>query len=230
MKFTFLPVLAAVFCASATLSQADSDISRSVARTFGQPTADNILLLRGSGTTGDPVEWTVFARDPFRSSELLRIQVAWAGSSWQASPAGAGNVLNPVPTSVVNFQRLRYSSADARISAAKAAVMAKTTFSSVNYQLASNADTGVPEWGLALLDETGYEVGFCVVSGDSGAVTFQDWTPKYVGEKRGLFTRRDPETEGERAAKSVKRTARKAWNWTDNARQETRSFFKELFR
>ena len=120
-------------------------------------------------------------------------------------------------------QDLRYRSADARVVAAKAAALAQATIASIDYQLAANAATGAPEWGLALKDDTGHEVGFVVVSGETGALSFQDWTPR-VAAKPG------PESEGERAAKAVKRTARKAWNWTDNARKETRNFFRELFR
>jgi hypothetical protein len=58
----------------------------------------------------------------------------------------------------------------------------------------------------------------------TGALVFQDWTPRFAtAPSLG-------DSEGERAAKTVKRTARKAWNWTDKARTETKGFFRELFR
>ena len=126
----------------------------------------------------------------------------------------------------IDFTRVRFRSSDARAAAAKAAVLAQATFVEVEYQLASNGSTGAPEWGLALRDDTGYEIGFCVVSAESGAVTYQDWTPRFAGKP----TDASGGVDGERAAKSVKRAARKAWNWTEDARRETRNFFKELFR
>ena len=76
-------------------------------------------------------------------------------------------------------------------------------------------------------DATGYEVGFCIISAETGAVRYQSWTPKAVaGESRPTT----PETEGERAAKKVKAEVRKAWNWGENAGRRTGGFFRELFR
>jgi hypothetical protein len=204
---------------------ANPEIPRAVAQSFGESVGGSLLLVKGSGTTSEPVEWTAYARDAFRNEELLRITVKMDASVWKAAPAGAGTrVLSPVPPKTIDFTRLQTRSSEARVVAAKAAALAQTTFASVDYQLAANSDTGVPEWGLALKDESGYEVGFCVISAETGALTFQDWT------LRPGATPTAPQSEGERAAKAVKKTVRKAWNWTDKARNETRSFFKELFR
>lgn len=206
--------------------QANPEVSAAIAQSFGGAAAQNVVLLKGSGVTAEPVEWTAYARDPFRSLEILRIQVKQEGKLWEARPAGAGGrILDRVPPMAVDFAKVLYRSADARIMAAKSAALAQTTFASIDYQLAANAETGIPEWGLALKDDTGYEVGFVVVSANTGAVTFQDWTPRIP-----VTAGTDPEDEGERAARTVKRAARKAWNWTDNARKETRGFFRELFR
>lgn len=205
---------------------ANPEVPRAVAQSFGEAVAGNLLLLKGTGTTGEPVEWTAYSRDAFRTDEILRINVKLDGPQWKAAPAGAGTkVLSPAPARTLDFARVRERSADARVVAAKAAALAQTTFVSVDYQLAANADTGAPEWGLALKDDTGFEVGFCVISAETGALTFQDWTPRF-----GTASVNPPASEGERAAKAVKRTARKAWNWTDKARTETKSFFRELFR
>ncbi len=214
-------------CLLAGLStlHANPEIPRAVAQSFGESVGGSLLLIKGSGTTSEPVEWTAYARDAFRNDELLRITVEMDASVWKAVPAGAGSrVLSPVPPKTIDFARLQARSSEARVVAAKAAALAQTTFASVDYQLAANPDTGVPEWGLALKDELGYEVGFCVISAETGALTFQDWTA------RAGATTTTPQSEGERAAKVVKKTVRKAWNWTDKARNETRSFFKELFR
>jgi hypothetical protein len=224
MKLAFLTLASALACTS--LLHANPEIPRAVAQSFGESVAGNILLLKGSGTTAEPVEWTAYSRDAFRSDEVLRISIKLDGTTWKAAPAGAGTkVLSPAPARTLDFSRLRERSAEARVVAAKAAALAQTTFVTVDYQLAANTDTGAPEWGMALKDDTGFEVGFCVVSAETGALTFQDWTPRF-----GTAPVTPPASEGERAAKAVKRTARKAWNWTDKARNETKSFFRELFR
>jgi hypothetical protein len=211
--------------AAASNLQANPEIPRAVAQNFGEAVASGILLLKGTGTTGEPSEWVAFSRDAFRQEEILRIAVKMEGTQWNATASGAGTkVLSPAPSRKIDFSQLRERSADARVVAAKAAALAQTTFATVDYQLAANEDTGSPEWGLALKDETGHEVGFCVVSAVTGALVFQDWTPKIATSTPSA------DSDGERAAKSVKRTARKAWNWTDKARTETKGFFRELFR
>lgn len=218
--------LALLFLASVPHARANPEVPAAVAQSFGTATAESIVLMKGSGTTAEPVEWTVYARDAFRPADILRITVKMEGPVWKATPAGAGTkILDRVPPMAIDFSRLRYRSADARVMAAKSAALAQTTFASIDYQLAANAETGTPEWGMALKDDTGYEVGFVVVSAATGAVSFQDWSPQVAAS-----TAEEPGDEGERAARSVKKAARKAWNWTDNARKETRGFFRELFR
>ncbi|GEP46057.1 hypothetical protein [Brevifollis gellanilyticus] len=205
--------------------KANPEIPRAVAQSFGENVANNLMLVKGTATTSEPVAWTTYARDAFRPEEVLRINVRMEAAVWKASPAGAGTkILASQPAKTLDFNRLRVRSAEARVVAAKAAALAQTTFATVDYQLAANAETGAPEWGLALKDDTGYEVGFCVVSAETGALSFQDWTPRFVTAPA------TPPSEGERAAKGVKKTVRKAWNWTDKARSETRNFFRELFR
>ncbi|MES2738272.1 MAG: hypothetical protein V4672_18265 [Verrucomicrobiota bacterium] len=222
---TILSSLSFLFLAGISGLQANPEIPVAVAQSFGTATAESILLLKGTGTTAEPAEWTAYSRDAFRPEDVLRISVKLEGAFWKASPAGAGTrILDRVPTRPIDFKKLRYRSADARVVAAKSAALAQTTFISIDYQLATNGETGTPEWGMALKDETGYEVGFVVVSAETGAVSFQDWSPRVPS------TAGTSEDEGERAARAVKRAARKTWNWTDNARKETRGFFRELFR
>jgi hypothetical protein len=221
----FLPAAALFYLAALSAAHANPELPRAVAQAFGDAVSTRLLLIKGTGTTGEPTEWMAYASDAFRPSEILRITIKPEGSQWHAVAAGAGeNVLSRVPPRTLDFSRLSYRSADARAVAAKAAALAQSTFVSVDYQLAANATTGAPEWGLALKDDVGHEIGFCVVSGETGALTFQDWTPRYQSREAAA------RSEGERAAEAVKRAARKTWNWTDNARKETRGFFRELFR
>ena len=225
MRHLFL-TLPLFLIASLSPVHANPEIPVAVAQSFGSAIANNLLLLKGTGTTGEPTEWTAYSRDAFRPEEVLRISVKLEAGQWQAQAAGAGSrILDRVPGKLLDFSKVRYRSADARIIAAKSAALAQATFASIDYQLASNSETGLPEWGLALKDDTGYEVGFIVISAETGAVSFQDWTPKVPSS-----TVNAEGEEGVRAAKAVKRAARKAWNWTDNARKETRGFFRELFR
>ncbi|MCW0218926.1 MAG: hypothetical protein OJI67_11445 [Prosthecobacter sp.] len=204
---------------------ANPEVPIAVAQSFGTAVSESILLVKGSSTTAEPLEWVAYARDAFRPQDILRINVKMEGATWKATAAGAGTkILDRVPSRPIDFKKLLYRSADARVVAAKSAALAQTTFASIDYQLAANPETGTVEWGLALKDDTGYEVGFVVVSAETGAVSFQDWSPRVASSS-------DSEgDEGEKAAKAVKKAARKAWNWTDNARKETRGFFRELFR
>jgi hypothetical protein len=221
----FISLLLTFLSAGFGSLHANPEIPRAVTQSFGAAVGGSLLLVKGSGTTSEPVEWTAYARDVFHPEEILRIMVRLDSSSWMATPAGAGTkVLSPAPPRTINSSRLLIRSSEARTLAAKAAALAQTTFVSVEYQLAANADTGAPEWGLALKDASGFEVGFCIVSAETGALTFQDWTLRLAN------TPSAPPNDGERAAKAVKKTIRKAWNWTDKASSETRSFFKELFR
>jgi len=220
-----LSCLTFLFIAGLTSLKANPEVPTAVAQSFGTAISDGLLLIKGTGTTAEPTEWTAYARDAFRAADILRISVKLDGAAWKASPAGAGTrVLDRVPSRPIDFKKLLYRSADARVAASKSAALAQTTFASIDYQLAANPETGTPEWGLALKDGTGYEVGFVVVSAQTGAVSFQDWSPRVPS------TADSAGSEGEQAARAVKRTARKAWNWTDNARKETRGFFRELFR
>jgi hypothetical protein len=223
MKTRLLTLL--LISAASLELRANPEIPRSVAQSFGESVASGILLLKGTGMTGEPSEWLAFSRDAFRPEEILRVSVKMEGSLWKATASGVGpKVLSPAPSRKLDFAQVRQRSADARVVAAKAAALAQTTFTTVDYQLASNEQTGSPEWGLALKDETGHEVGFCVVSAMTGALIFQDWTPRFASASSLA------ESEGERAAKNIKQAARKAWNWTDKARTETKGFFRELFR
>lgn len=206
---------------------ANPDVLGAIGRQFGTSVQANVLLLKGQGSVAEPTEWTAYARDTFRPQDILRIRVSRVDGSWQAVAAGSGSrVLDRAPARPFEASRLRLRSEAARQEAGKAAVTAKAVFAAIDYQLAANPQTGQPEWGLALKDETGYEVGFVVVSAETGAVTFQDWTPRVSTAQR-----RAAEADGgERAARAVKRAARRAWDWTDNARKETGNFFRELFR
>jgi hypothetical protein len=223
-----LVLLGACLLAPAGPLRANPEVLSAVGRQFGDSVQANVLLLKGSATVAEPEQWTAYARDTFRPREILRIQVQRENNVWTAAAAGSGTrVLDRAPGRPFDSQRLRVRSADARRAAAKAAVQAQAVFAGIDYQLAANPETGAPEWGLALRDDTGYEVGFVVVSAETGAVSFQDWTPRVRTTARNPA---DAAEGGEQAAKTVKRAARRAWNWTDNARKETGNFFRELFR
>ena len=205
---------------------ANPELSAAVAQSFGEAQAAKIILVQATPTAADPQQWTVYAADAFRPKDQVRSIVTLTGTTWKAAAAGAGSLLNRTPPAPLDFHRVKVRSSAARETVAKAAAAANTSFATVAYQLATN-DAGSPEWGLALIDSTGYEVGFCVVNAESGVITFLNWTPR-SGQPAAKGGRDD--SAGARAAQKVKDKARKAWNWTENAGRETGNFIKELFR
>lgn len=207
---------------------ANPELRVAVAQSFGEAQAAKIILVQATANVADPQQWTVYAADAFRPKDQVRSVVTLTGSTWKAEPAGAGSLLNRTPPAPLDFNRVKVRSSAARDAATRVAAAANTSFVSTAYQLATN-EAGSPEWGLALTDSTGYEVGFCVVNAESGVVTFMSWTPR-GGQPTTKGTDTDLSSEGRRAAQKVKEKSRQAWNWTEKAGRETGNFFKELFR
>lgn len=226
MKPPFCSLLAAACVAFAiSPAHADPDLGALIVRTFGEAQAKNIVLIKATATVTEPVQWTVYSRDPYRPGEQLRTIVTLDGATWKAEPAGAGRLLQRTPPRPIDFKRVKYDSKHARGIATQAAGLAKAAYVTAAMQLAANEITGAPEWGLALQDGSGYEIGFCIVSAETGALTHQDWTPKPVAGAA-----KTPLDKGEQAARKVKQGVRKAWNWTEEAGRTTGNFFRELFR
>jgi len=211
-----------------TASLANPEIANIVTQEYGAAVSEGILLLQAPASAGEPVKWAVFARDPFRSGELIKADIVQQGNSWSVKPAGADDdLLRATPPTTVAFNRVKYRSSEVRGIAARAAVDAKTSFATIEYQLACNKPGTAPEWGLALLDASGVEVGFLLVNAETGAITHQQWASQVAAAPKSSD---EGGEKGARAAQEVKEAARRAWNWTDGARKETKSFFKELFR
>ena len=220
-------VIALAFLSTTIPSRANPEIGAAIAKEFGEATARNIVLVRAAANESDPVQWTVYSRDPHHEGRFVRSIVTSANGQWTAAAAGGDTGLKRAPSRLLDVRKVGWNSRLAREAVAKASDLAKVSFAKVEYQLAANEDTGAPEWGLALQDATGYEAGFCIVSAETGAIRYQNWTPKEVA---GAPRPSTPESEGERAAKKVKAEVRKAWNWTEHAGRQTGSFFRELFR
>lgn len=226
--------------APASARAANPDVGAAIVRQFGEAQLRNVVLVKASPNETDPIQWKVYSRDPYREGELLRTIATKMDGKWDAAPAGAGKLLQRVPRLSLDFKRLKVDSKEARRIITEAARVEQVDFAKVEYQLAAHEQTGSPEWGLALQDATGYEVGFCVVSGETGALLSQDWTPRYTNStaaaatgrkaKGKADTRTQGQKEGEEAAKRVKQGVRKAWDWTEEAGKKTGSFFRELFR
>lgn len=220
-------VLALIVLGTAANSQGNPEIGAAIAKEFGEATARNIVLVRARANEVDPIQWTVYARDPHSEGQFVRNIVTNIGGSWTAAPAGVDKEMKRAPSRLLDLKKVGWNSKLARETAVKASELAKVGFAKVEYQLAANEETSEPEWGLALQDASGHEVGFCVVSAETGALRFQDWTPKPT---EGSPKPSTPESEGERAAKNVKAGVRKAWNWTENAGKATGGFVRELFK
>ncbi len=211
---------------SAASVQANPDVATIIDQEYGAATSEGILLLQSSASAAEPEQWTVYARDPFRQGELVRSLLTLDENGWAPAANGAGTkLLQRVPTQPIAFNRVKLRSADVRKIAQQTAMLAKMNFVTVAYQLAANAATGAPEWGLALNDTNGTEIGFVVISAESGAVIHQQWN----NGTDGTGASAPVGTKGERAAVEVKKSARRAWEWTGDAGLETGRFFKKLF-
>jgi len=205
-----------------------------VAEVFGKATVTATRLVKSERSKVDPFVWLVFAEDLHRKENLVKVRLDRqpGKEGWQVTSGGAGELLQRVPPMRLDWAKVKVGPAEARLTAEQGAKLAKATFEQVEFQLATQPTTGVPEWGLTLFDAQGVEVGFVVVSAETGAVIHQDFgvvaPPPVAGgqrEKSGQAIE-----SGEDAAKAVKQGARKAWDWTEKAGRETGGFFKELFR
>lgn len=215
--------------AGASLCQANPEIASIISQEYGAATASGIVLLQSPPSAADPVQWAVYARDPFRPGELVRAALSVQPQGWAPRAAGAGDdLLARVPTQVIAFNRIKFRSADALKVAQQNAMLAKINFVTASYQLAANETTGAPEWGLAVYGPAGSEIGFIVISAETGAVIHQQWGA--LADAGDAPVSRPPNSKGEKAADDVKRAARHAWEWTGDTGLEVGHFFKRLFK
>ena len=225
MKTTLLCTL---LLASASLCQANPEIAMVIDQEYGAATSTGVVLLQSPASATDPIQWSVYARDPFRQGELVRATVTLDKSAWIPRVNGAGTkLLSRVPPQVIVFNRIKFRSSDALKIAQQNAMLAKSNFVTASYQLAANAATGAPEWGLALNGTDGNEVGFIVISAETGAIIHQQWNNGLANTDPGAPP---PGSKGEKAADDVKRAARRAWEWTGDTGLEVGHFFKRLFK
>lgn len=228
MKNSLLLGLSLLVAGTSSSLQANPEIATVINQEYGAATAEGIVLLQSAPAAADPTQWTVFARDPFRPGELVRSSLTLTNNNWAPRPDGAGgNVLGRVPPQPIPFNRVRFRTSDVRKIAQNNAALARMNFVAIQYQLAANATTSSPEWGLALLDTQGAEVGFVVISAETGAVLHQQWGNNYAGPNTALPA---PGSKAERAADEVKATARDAWQWSSESGREVGRFFKRLFK
>jgi len=218
--------------ASASLSHANPEIATVIDQEYGAATSEGVVLLQSASSTADPLQWSVYARDPFRPGELVRATLTLVKGAWAPKANGAGTrLLSRVPPQVIAFNRIKFRSSDVLKIAQQNAALAKTNFVTASYQLAANATTGAPEWGLALNGTDGDEVGFIVISAETGAVIHQQWDNGLASNNPGVpVSSSPPNSKGERAADNVKRAARNAWEWTGDTGLEVGHFFKRLFK
>lgn len=222
------PLLLGLFFLSSPLLRANPEIATVIDQEYGAATATGIVLLLSSPAAADPDQWFVYARDPFRPAETVRALLTLTNNAWAPRADGAGaDLLTRVPPQPVIFSRVLLRSTDARKIAQDNAVLARTNFVTVQYQLATNAATTAPEWALTLLDTAGIEVGFIVISAETGAVLHQQWGQRVAEGETPLPP---PTTKGEKAADDVRRSAREAWQWTGDSGKEVGRFFKRLFK
>jgi hypothetical protein len=225
-RFALLAALAEVLVFVPQVPAVSPEVGAAIVRQFGEAQLRNVVLATSKAEGGDPVEWKVYSRDPYRPGEFLCSKAVKLDGLWQVTPDSAGKLLKRVPRLPLDLKRLQVTSMEARQVVTTAAGIADVPFATMNFQLAANDVTGAPEWGIALQDANRYEVGFCVVSGETGALISESWTPKYATDPPPSPAAQ----EGAEAARKVKQGVRKAWHWTEDAGRKTGGFFKELFR
>ncbi len=239
MKRSFLRGFYLLVCLTATAAaqavQPLLPVRDAVAADYGKATADGVRLLKSDLAEGEPLRWSVFADDPHRTGDLIKLNVERqpGGKVWTAQSAGSGKLLQRVPPARLDFARVKVGPVEARRVASQGAALARATFAKVEYQLAVQPSNGAPEWALTLVDDQGREAGFVVLSAENGAVIHQDFTPPDapVAGAGGKKSKSDEGIDsGEEAARAVKRGVRRAWDWTEKAGRETKGFFRELFR
>lgn len=222
-------LLFSLLLASATLSQANPELVTIIDQEYGAATAEGVLLMQSTASAAEPVQWSVFARDPFRPGELVRASLTFVNGAWAPKATGAGpKLLGRVPPLPIAFNRIKLHSSDVLKIAQRNAMLAKTNFVTASYQLAADATSGAPQWGLALNGTDGNEVGFIVISAETGAVIHQQWNNGLASY--GPEPVSPPASKGEKAADDVKRAARHAWEWTGDTGLEVGHFFKRLFK
>lgn len=221
-------------------------VHQALLNTYGSSTTEALCLVKSQWSESEPLAWMAYARDPHRADEQVKITVSREPGQdvWTTKSAGSGQLLQKVPPVNLDLTKVAVGPVEARRIASNAAELAKMDFFQVQYQLATQPGDNAVEWALTLADAKGVEVGFVVISAETGAVLHQDFgiePPPVVKEKsqEGTGVRLPvPEDDinavgnvesGEDAARVVKKGVRKAWNWTERAGQETKGFFKELF-
>lgn len=198
---------------------------------FGKATTEGARLLKSPQVEGEPMLWHLFADDPHRPGELVKIGVSreTGGQTWTAQALGSGQLLQKVPPARIDLAKVKVGPVEARRTAEQGAALARAEFSRVEYQLALQPASGALEWALTLFDAKAQEVGFVVLSAETGAIVHQDFSPP-PPPGASSKSNKDSIDSGEEAARAVKQGARRAWEWTEKAGRETRGFFRELFR
>lgn len=233
LAFTYICSVVALAVSGGMAAEPLAGQKAAAVAAYGKATVDGTRLVKSERSKVDPFVWLLFAEDTHRRDELvkLRLERQPGKEGWQVSSGGAGQLLQRVPPLRLNWARVKVGPAEARLTADQGAKLAKVTFDQVEFQLAMQPKTGVPEWGLTLFNASGVEVGFVIVSAETGAVIHQDFATVPVPV---AVEQKDKDNQGiesgEEAARAVKRGARKAWDWTEKAGKETGGFFKELFR
>jgi hypothetical protein len=210
-------------------------LTEAVTKDFGVATTQAARLLKSELSPATPTGWSLFASDPYRPGEQVKLKLERVSQGaligWKAQSAGAGQLLQRVPPLPINWSMVQLGPVEVERKVKQMAVLAKTPFTHIAYQLTTNPTSRRPEWGLVLADATLTEVGFLIIAADSGAVVHQDFQRRLPpGEAAGGRRPTSAAEEGEEAARRVKEGARQAWDWTERAGRKTGGFFRELFR
>lgn len=160
-------LLAAAQCATANTAGSALQALRTAAALPGAKTGAIVEL---SGTRGEPFpkEWTVLLADPTARGGVREVLIANGAITGERTPLRGHAAVAAMPAIDPSKATM---DADSLFHAVQAeAVAARVGFHWIDYRLATNPNTFIPEWTATLYDHLGIPVGRTAFSAQGGGV------------------------------------------------------------
>ena len=163
---SFIFLLLCLFAHQAWAQDTAYTALNAVGKVRGDAYLDNLLNLEGLSGNTQPGSWRLVFEDVSSRAGYREIEVRGGEIVSQRAP-----LKNPFDsTDRVNLNQLQLDSDGAFTVAEREAVRQKVRFSSANYLLLSDPDTGAPIWRVQLLNNAGRVVLTSRISADSGRI------------------------------------------------------------
>lgn len=120
-----------------------------VTRDFGVAVTQSTRLLKSELSPAAPEVCSLFASDPYRAGDLVKIKLDRVSRGnqigWQAQSAGAGRLLQRIPPLPIDWALVQLGPLEVRRKAQQTAALAKASFTHIAFQLTTNAQTRRPQ-------------------------------------------------------------------------------------